>query len=322
MTPANDLSAALRPRSNGFACSSGTDPGRIVAMSRPILQTQSAHFGAYSTRALVRAGPGPTLLMLHGFSDNADGWRPLFNALAPTPFQFIALDMPGFGEGPALRPKPMALLPQVCDFATAALAHYSRRGPVIVLGHSLGGRAALTAAARRPGDAAAVVALAPAPLRLRPWLRLVAAERRLLPVAARLVRHLPEGAVVSQFLASYRRTFFDPRAVDPGVLARYAIYCDGPRVARYLEDLHRISGELGEPLDLSGLSMRVDLVWGREDPLVPPQAAAEYRRRIPQARYLEIRGCGHEVAQEKPASVARILREHLRLAAGGVASAA
>lgn len=280
-------------------------------MSLSITTTQSASFGAYATRARVRAGAGPTVLCLHGFSDNADGWQPLFAALAAFDVHLVALDLPGFGDGPPLVRHPAPLLPQICDFATAALGHYARRGPVILIGHSMGGRAALTAATRRPQDAAAVIALAPAPLRLRPWLRLVAAERRVLPVAARLVRHLPEQAVVARFVASYRQTFFDPQAVDPGVFERYAAYCDADRVARYLEDLHRISRELGEPLDLSALSMPVDLLWGRDDRLVPPQAAAEYRQRIPQARYLEIARCGHEIAQEKPGSVARVLRQRL-----------
>jgi pimeloyl-ACP methyl ester carboxylesterase len=282
-------------------------------MHSSMIKTQSAHFGAYATRARVRAAEGPTVLCLHGFSDNADGWQPLFAALGTTRLNLVALDLPGFGDGPALQPRPAPLLPQACDFATAALAHYARRGPVILLGHSLGGRAALTAAARRPQDAAAVMALAPAPLRLRSWLRLVAAERHLLPVAARLVRHLPEQTVVARFVASYRSTFFDPDAVDPCVFAAYAAYCDGPRVARYLEDLHRIGGELGTAVDLQPLAMPVDLLWGREDRLVPPAAAGDYRRRIPHARYLEIAGCGHEIAQEKPGSVARVLRQRLAL---------
>jgi pimeloyl-ACP methyl ester carboxylesterase len=282
-------------------------------MQSAMMKTQSAHFGAYATRARVRVAEGLTVLCLHGFSDNADGWRPLFGALESTDLNLVALDLPGFGDGPAVMARPAGLLPQICDFATAALAHYARRGPVILMGHSLGGRAALAAAARRPQDSAAVIALAPAPLRLRSWLRLVAAERRLLPVAARLVRHLPEQAVVARFIASYRSTFFDPAAVDPAVFEAYAAYCDGPRVARYLEDLHRISGELSAPLDLQSLTMPVDLLWGRDDRLVPPAAAREYRRRIPQARYLEIAGCGHEIAQEKPGSVARVLRQRLAM---------
>jgi len=285
-------------------------------------EVRCLRFDRFRTRALLRAGGGPTVLCLHGWSDSADAYRPLFEALAVSDAHLVALDFPGHGEGPPLAPRPQRVLPQMTAFALAAIDHYAARGPLILLGHSLGGRTALAAAAQRGANVAAVIALAPAPLRLRLWLRAVAAERWLIPRAARLLGLLPEALVRGRYLQGHHRTFFAADTVDPQVFARFAQYCDARRVAAYSAGLHRVGGELGDALDLSGLKRPVDLIWGRQDALVPAVAARAYLAQLPQARFIELEACGHNPAQEHTQRVAQRVRVQLAAIRGGSAVSA
>ena len=278
------------------------------------LREHRLNFGGYSTRALIRPGHGPTVLFLHGFATSADAWRPLFAAMTPAsaaPANLVALDLPGFGQGPLLTPHPAPMLPQMLAFASAAVMYCATDGPLWLVGHSLGGRTALAAAANPDSPIAGVIALAPAPLRLRRWLQLIAAERAVLPRVLPLLRLLPDRFMAQRFARGYRRSFHAPDAVDPEAIARMLDGCDAARVANLAQALHRIGGELGDTLDLSHLSAPVDLVWGDHDRLAPAAAAKAYRDRLPQARYHEISDCGHEIALEQPELVARLLAERL-----------
>ena len=56
----------------------------------------------HRTRALEVAGSGPGIVLLHGWSDSADTWRPLLAQLGSRGRRAIAVDLPGFGEATRL----------------------------------------------------------------------------------------------------------------------------------------------------------------------------------------------------------------------------
>jgi pimeloyl-ACP methyl ester carboxylesterase len=58
----------------------------------------------HATRALELEGGGPGIVLLHGWGDSADTWRPLLAELAARDRRAIAVDLPGFGEATRLRP--------------------------------------------------------------------------------------------------------------------------------------------------------------------------------------------------------------------------
>jgi pimeloyl-ACP methyl ester carboxylesterase len=107
----------------------------------------------------------PPLILLHGFSDSADCWRPTLAALARRGRRAIALDLPGFGQAARLD-RESSVLPQLDAFAAAAIEREAERfgGAVIVAGNSLGGCVALRAAEREDLPIGGIIPVAPAGL--------------------------------------------------------------------------------------------------------------------------------------------------------------
>ena len=54
--------------------------------------------GGVQTRVLEREGDGPPVLLLHGFADSADTWRPLMRAMERDERHLVAVDLPLFGR--------------------------------------------------------------------------------------------------------------------------------------------------------------------------------------------------------------------------------
>jgi len=99
---------------------------------------------------------GPAILALHGWQGRASQFRHLAAALVPAGFQLIALDGPAHGRSPGREANPSMM-------ADALLEAAVETGPLHgVIGHSMGGAAALYAAAQGLPAERAVVLGAPA----------------------------------------------------------------------------------------------------------------------------------------------------------------
>jgi len=104
-----------------------------------------------SVLAHTRVGTGPrAMFLLHGFLGSARNLASLARGLAQrvTGCSVIALDLTGHGDSPALPPRPdlAAIAHDALDTARAL----GTPPPWTLIGHSLGGRVALRAAALEP----------------------------------------------------------------------------------------------------------------------------------------------------------------------------
>lgn len=100
-------------------------------------------------------GAGPLMLFFHGITSNSAVFEPLMARLSHR-FTTIAVDQRGHG----LSDKPESGY-EANDYADdiAALIRTLDRGPAILVGHSLGSRNSVTAAARNPELVRSVVAI-------------------------------------------------------------------------------------------------------------------------------------------------------------------
>src|SRR3954454_5784125 len=103
----------------------------------------------HSTRALEIDGAGPGIVLLHGWGDSADVWRPLLAELVARHRRAVGVDLPGFGRGTPVSPRPPPGRSPCSTRPTAApprwrLALFTRSRPPSPLSSCAGGRAAGT----------------------------------------------------------------------------------------------------------------------------------------------------------------------------------
>jgi pimeloyl-ACP methyl ester carboxylesterase len=248
--------------------------------------------GGHATRALELEGDGTGIVLLHGWGESADTWRPLLAELGARDRRAIAVDLPGFGE--ATRLQPGAVLPQFDAFAGELVETWAGGRPVVVAGNSLGGCLALRLAERRELPLAGVMPVAPDGLGLPGWFDLIERDpivRKLLaipiPVPGALVRGAAGGAYRQLSFSHPRVT---QRAVVDAFSTRQQTRAD---VAELLESGRRLLPELSAaPFDLAEIDCPVLLVWGALDRLVPHTGARLALDRLPTTHVELIEGCG------------------------------
>lgn len=249
---------------------------------------------------------GSALLLLHGFGDHADTWLPLLARPELAGRTVLAVDLPGFGTGDDLDPD-LPVMGQLDDFVASAVTDLVLRTgrPVTVVGNSLGGALALRAAVRQPDDVAAVVAICPAGEVLSTWLRWVGASTALgwaaaLPLPAPLLR---TGVAAFYSLAVPAR----PRWAGRSAARAFAATWDRRHVSSAARTARRLLPELGTPVDLSGVTCPVLLVFAGHDRLVPLRAGAAMADSLPNAQHVVLPDAGHCVQAEHPARLAAML---------------
>jgi 2-succinyl-6-hydroxy-2,4-cyclohexadiene-1-carboxylate synthase len=108
--------------------------------------------------ARVHRSPAPsaqTMLLLHGFTGTSDSWGSLAAILARH-LDVIVVDLPGHGRSSAPSDPARYALDRLADDLAAVVDAGGARA-VVVLGYSMGGRAAVKFALRHPGRVAGLV---------------------------------------------------------------------------------------------------------------------------------------------------------------------
>jgi pimeloyl-ACP methyl ester carboxylesterase len=253
--------------------------------------------------AYERHGAGPTMVLLHGVGHRRQAWNSVLSLLTPHR-TVITVDLPGHGASPPLRGMADGR-PMVRAIAEEILAFFDELGldRPHVAGNSLGGALALLAGAA--GRAATVTGLSPAGFWASPWqypyaravfktMQLVGPVAR--PLVPALARHTAGRAVLAAAIVS-RPSWMSP---EQAVADARAFFCAREAVSAVLAEQVSFTETLpaGVP---------VTIAWGTKDRLLPPSQARVARRRLPQARFVPLTGCGHVPMTDNPALVAKVL---------------
>lgn len=224
-------------------------------------------------------GVPPAVVALHGWGRSHTDFTTVLGAAAPGgALAALGLDLPGFGASP---PPPVAWGSEAyADVVVRILeGPGGPAGPVVLVGHSLGGRVAVRVAAARP-DLVSGLVLSGAPVGPR-----TGGRPRPVP-AFRLVRRLHRMGLVGDAAmerARQRHGSADYRAAS-GVMRDVL-------VRLVAEDYADAIGALACP---------VELVWGSDDSVVPTEVARSLAAAIPGARLTVCPAAGHLVPVTAP----------------------
>jgi pimeloyl-ACP methyl ester carboxylesterase len=280
------------------------------------IREQTLELGGFGTRALVLSPDhhtrGDPLLLLHGWSDSADTWRPLLRRLERLGRSATALDMPGFGRADRLD-REAEILPQLDRFVKAAIELEAERAGgrrVVVVGNSLGGCAAIRAAERPDLPIAGIVPIAPAGLDMAGWFGIVEGAP-LVRLILRAPLPMPEVVVREAVGRAYAGlAYARPREVDPSVVRGFTRHIRTRRdVIRVLATGRRLLPEIRDPFRLERVRCPVLMVWGERDRMVYASGAERVLRAVAGSRLEVIEHCGHCPQVEAPERVVELLDE-------------
>jgi pimeloyl-ACP methyl ester carboxylesterase len=282
-------------------------PGRLV--------------GVGDHRVFVRSAPGPetddgaeSALCVHGLEGSSRNWTDLIDLLRSR-LACDAVDLPGFGDSP---PRPdgrysVAALAQT----VIALIRERQRGPVHLIGNSLGGAVAVKVAATRPDLVRTLTLISPALPDLRPRLDLVRFPVVALPrLGPRLIRQYqaalpPERRVAAVIATCYSNPGLYPQARFAAEVAELgrrdsleyaAAALMGSARALTAEFLRK--GRRSPWRDAARVTAPTLVIYGQHDRLVDPRAAGRAAHVFRDARIVVLPRTGHVAQMERPDLVA------------------
>jgi aspartate dehydrogenase len=238
----------------------------------------------------MRAGSGPTLLLLHGIGSSAPSWQRQFDRLAAD-YTLVAPDLAGYGDSPD--PSGPPSLDAVADDLAALLDGK----PAHIVGVSFGALAALALARRHP-DLVRSLVLSDTTLgrgflgtdELQKW------------VAGRY-----ELAADLQTRADERAKEIAAAGAAPDVLAEIARNMRRARPAGYTYVTDIIAATDARPW-LATIDVPTLVACGEHDGVVGLALSQTIAERMPNARLATIPGAGHAPNVESPDAFAEAVR--------------
>jgi len=273
-----------------------------IRVSRPT-------YAGVRTRALSVEGTGPRFVLLHGYADSANTWDGLLRELAASGSSAVAVDLPGFGR--ADTPAPGPVMPQHDAFVADLVRDQAARGPVVLVGNSLGGTCTVRAAAAGVPLLGAVTIGDPS---AGHWRLLARAGSRRASIVLRIAGlRLPLPRVLFRMAATLvlrRLMYAEWRSADPAVLARFVRFLQQRGGRSWLaRDIGALAKELAAGHAGVELSCPLLVVHGAKDRIVPVRGSRVLHEAVPGSRLVVEPRWGHCPQLDDPVGLTGVLTE-------------
>ncbi|RME86948.1 MAG: alpha/beta hydrolase [Anaerolineae bacterium] len=228
------------------------------------------------------------VILIHGAGGTCLHWPPEVRRLEGR--RVYALDLPGHGKSEGIGKQSIEEYARVVvDFMKALKVRSA-----VVVGHSMGGAIALTLALkhRRRVHALGLVGTG-ARLRVAPAILESTASEATFETAVQMITDWAFGPEVSPELKSLAAQRM--AETRPTVLHGDFVACDA----------FDVMDKLGK------IRVPTLILCGTEDKLTPPRYSEYLREKIPDSRLVLVKGAGHMVMLEQPATVATALQDFL-----------
>jgi pimeloyl-ACP methyl ester carboxylesterase len=246
-------------------------------------------------------GPGPAVVLLHGFPFDRSIWADQWAKLGDV-YRVIAPDLRGFGGTPT--PVGVYEIDDMADDVAETIESLHIEGPVVVGGLSMGGYVALSLALRYPTRVRALIlcdtrAEADAP---------EAAVNR-----ENTARDVESTGKIGTIVEAMIPRLFSPltRERRPEAIERVHEIMLRSRPAAVAGALRGMARRPDRTEELSKIIAPSLIVVGEDDAITPPSAARVMHDRLPQSTLATIPNAGHLAPVENPAEVNRVILEFL-----------
>jgi pimeloyl-ACP methyl ester carboxylesterase len=249
--------------------------------------------------AYADEGPGPVVLLLHGFPLSRAMWQEQLTGIGSI-YRVVAPDLRGHGNSPV--PEGVYTMDAMADDVVELLETLEIAGPVVVGGLSMGGYVALSLVARYPTRVRALMLMDTRAGADTPE----AAQGREASAQAVLAANSPRTVVDAMLPRLFCKMTLEqrPERVEPMRAIMQQISPQG--VAGALRGMATRPDRRG---DLPKLAVPTLVLVGEEDVIAPPAEAKAMAESIPNARLEVIPHAGHMSPYENPSVVnAAILR--------------
>jgi pimeloyl-ACP methyl ester carboxylesterase len=285
----------------------------VLAREEPARQEPARQEPARQEPARQEPARQEPALCVHGLEGSSRNWTDLMELLQPE-LACDALDLPGFGDSP---PRPdgrysIAALAQT----VSTLIEKQKRGPVHLIGNSLGGAVCVRVAATRPELIRTLTLISPALPDLRPRLDLVRFPLMSLPwFGGRVIRQYqvlpPERRVADVITTCFSDPGLFPRdrfAAEVAELTRrdslgYAIAALTGSVRTLTTEFVR-QGRHSAWRDAARITAPSLVIYGSRDRVVDPRNAGRAAHVFNNARIVVLPRTGHVAQMERPGLVA------------------
>jgi pimeloyl-ACP methyl ester carboxylesterase len=245
----------------------------------------------------IESGAGPPVVVLHGLFGSARNFGTVQRALAPL-FRVIAMDARNHGASPHADGMRYATL--AADVLETLGSLKVERAAVI--GHSMGGKTAMTIAVMAPERVGRLLVADIAPVAYQHANDSVADAMRAIPLHAGLTRAEADAALVDAVPGAAVRTFLIQN-LQLGPQPRWRIGLD--EIASAIPDLEGWETPAGT---YSGPTL---FVSGAQSNYVLPEHRPTIRALFPTARFVSVKHAGHWLHADNPAGFLSVVEAFL-----------
>ncbi len=247
----------------------------------------------------LTAGAGAPVVLLHGLFGAAKNLGQIARALSPRA-AILSLDLRNHGD--SQHAAAMDYPAMAADVAATMAAHGIAAAAMI--GHSMGGKVAMTLALTQPALVERLVVMDIAPVSYVDGFDAYIRAMQAVPLTPTLTRHQAEAALAAAVPAPALRQFFlNNLMLEPAPRWRLGL----AEIAAALPNLTAWS----DPPAAQPYSGPALFLNGANSDYVGPQADAPIARLFPNATRRSIQGAGHWLHAEQPAAVIAALEEFL-----------
>ena len=250
----------------------------------------------------ITAGEGGRLLLLLHGTYWSRVWQPVIDGIAAAGLRPVAVDFPGFGRSSGELTVQDASIPRLSAWLVRFLGALGHEGPVMVVGHDIGGGVAQHLAVGRAVDVSRLALV-----------NAVMYDSWPVPGVARFRDPAVAASTTTEDVLTARRISMTKALGRPASEAEIAEYLNPwrePRVARSWLALagaadNRYTMELMPAMRDSKIPKL--LVWGEDDEFQTVDYAERFAREMPETRLVRIKSAGHIPMENDPEGVAGAL---------------